>query len=133
MYQYVYNGGTLTKEYMQELVDKSLKKYYGSSVTTTKIDRNSWVLRSHYFNNFYLYNYAISISVATNIAQKIFNNEDNMAEKYIEFLKTGDDTLPLDTLKKLNIELTNDNVYKSAIDYFENLINQFEKIYKGSE
>lgn len=133
IYDYIHEGGILTKEYMQDLVTKSLRKYYGSCIKLTKFDKNSWVLRSHYFNDFYLYNYAISICIAINIAHKIIKKENNMLEKYIKFLKTGNDVLPLETLKILDIDLESEDIYKNTIKYFANLVEQFEKIYKGSE
>ena len=56
MYNYVENGGTLTKEYLDNLSTTSIKKYYGNTVKINKYIKNGWVNRSHYYMFFYLYN-----------------------------------------------------------------------------
>ena len=129
MYKYVENSGTLTKEYMDNLTKKSLKKYYGSTVKMDKYSKNGWVNRSHYYMFFYLYSYAISISVATFVASKIINGDKDMLNKYIKFLSTGSDVIPSDTFKILGVDLEDIEVYNSAIKYFDTLINEYKTIY----
>ncbi len=133
MYNEVLKGGTLTKDFMDNLVLKSLKKYYGNTISLNKNAKNSWITRSHYFMNFYLYSYSISISVATNIASKIIDGDDEMLKKYLEFLKTGSDKYPLETFAKLGVNLEDKQVYENAIKYFDELINQYEQIYYEKE
>lgn len=133
MHEYVHNDGTLTKEYMRNLVIESYKKYYGNSIKLTKLDGNSWITRSHYFMNFYLYSYAISISVATNVANRILDGDKEMLNNYIEFMKTGNDKWPMETFEKLGVNLEEKEVYENAIKYFDKLVKQYEEIYYENE
>ena len=133
MYKYVESGGTLTKDYLGELSTESLKKYYGNKVKKDKYFKNDWILRSHYYYNFYLYSYAISISVATNIASKIISGDKVILEKYNKFLHIGEDVWPADAFKVLGVDLESRDTYLNAIKYFDNLIEKFEKLYYDEE
>ena len=124
MYKYVHDGGVLTKDYLDKLSYDSLSKYYGKSVKYDDKIRNSWVTRSHYYMNFYLYSYAICISVACSIASKVLEGNKEVLNNYIEFLKAGSDKWPHEAFKILGIDLEDKKVYIDAIKYFDSLIEQ---------
>ena len=87
----------------------------------------SWIRREHYFYPFYLFKYATGVSAAIMIATKIINNEDDMKNKYISFLKMGDTDYPVELLKKIGIDMTKEEVYENAVNFFSNLIDEFDK------
>lgn len=129
MHDKVHEGGALTKEFMNEICEESLNYYYGDTVKLTSSAKGSWIFRSHYYSNFYLYNYAICVSVASYFASKITDGDKETLDKYLEFLKFGSDIYPLDAFKKLGISLEDENVYKNAILYFDKLISMLESLY----
>ena len=129
MHDKVHDGGALTKEFMNEICENSLKYYYGDTVKLTSSAKGSWIFRSHYYSNFYLYNYAICVSIASYFASKITDGDKETLDKYLEFLKFGSDIYPLDAFKKLGISLEDENVYKNAILYFDKLISMLESLY----
>lgn len=128
MYNEINKGRSLTKEFLDKKSKSSLKKYYGSAVKTDKYACNAWVNRSHYYMHFYLYNYAICISVASNVALKILNGDKEMLNNYIEFLKCGEDKWPSEAFKVLGIDLEDKEVYENAIKYFDSLMDDYERI-----
>ncbi len=125
--EYLTNGA-VTKEYMDKLTVDSLSKYYGDTVELDKYANVSWMRRSHYYMDFYLYSYSICISVASYVAKHILDGDTDMLEKYINFLKTGGDTWPIDAFKVLGIDLTDSKVYEEAISYFDSLIEEYKNI-----
>ncbi len=129
MYKEVSKGGVITKELMDKLTKKSLKKYYGDSVKLDKYSKNSWVTRSHYYMHFYLYSYAICVSVATDVASKIINGDAKTLEKYYDFMKVGYDKWPSEAFSVLGINLEEKIVYENAIKYFDSLIDKYYEIY----
>lgn len=129
-YKYVENGGTITKEYMDNLTLDSLKKYYGKEVELDEHSNISWMRRSHYYQFFYLYAYAFSISVASHVASEILNGNKDMLNKYIKFLSTGSDVWPTEIFKILGVDICSKDVYESAIEYYESLIKKYEEIEK---
>ena len=116
-YNYALEGNAITKDYMNELTLNSLKKYHGDIVKLDEHSSNSWIRRSHYFMNYYLYSYSICISVASFVASEILSGNKDMLDKYIKFLSTGGDSWPIDTFKVLGIDLTENSVYEEAINY----------------
>ncbi len=122
MYDYVQKGGIITKEYMDNLTVSSLKKYYGSKLTLDKYSKNSWVSRSHYYMHFYLYSYALCISIATFVADGILKGDKELLSRYLKFLQAGSNVWPIDAFAILGIDLTSKEVYEGAIHYFDELV-----------
>ena len=133
MYEEVSNGGMITKEFLDKKSKASLKKFYGNAVKCDKYAKNSWVTRSHYYMNFYLYSYAICISVATNVASKILAGDKDMLDNYYKFMKLGSDKWPSEAFEVLGVDLESPKVYENAINYFNGLIKKFEEIYALEE
>ena len=128
-YNIVDNGGTITNDVLNDLSISSIKKYYGDSVVDDYYTKNGWIRRSHYYMNFYLYSYAICISVASNVASKIINGDKEILNKYKKFLSCGSSKWPKDIFKEIDIDLENEDVYLNAIKYFNSLIDKFNEIY----
>ncbi len=129
-YNYSLENNALTKDYLDSISLKSLKKYYGKEVIIDKYGENAWIGRSHYYANFYLYNYAFCISVASANTARILSGDKKALDNYLKFLSLGSDVHPIDAFKVLGFDLTNSKVYEDAIKYFESLIEEFKKISK---
>lgn len=129
-YNYSFNGNAITKDYMNELDLESRKKYYGNEVIIDEYGQYTWAKRHHYFNNYYLFDYAFCISVATANAKRILSGDKDALDRYIKFLSLGSDTYPIDAFKVLGFDLTDSKVYEEAINYFNSLIDEFIKINK---
>lgn len=128
MHNWVLNGNTITNDYMNNEASKSLKKYYGKEVITDNYSNLSWIRRSHYYTYYYLYSYAISVSTAVNCAKKIIDGDSKFISKYKKFLSLGSDVWPIDAYKILGIDLENENVYIDAINYFNSLVDTYNKL-----
>ena len=127
-YDYVNSGNMITKEYMNELTDKSLEKYYNDTVKRDEYSKLSWVSRSHYYMNYYLFAYAICISIASYVASEILSGNKDMLNKYIKFLSTGSNVDNPGIFKVLGIDVTDKNVYIKAIKYFDDMLDKFVKL-----
>lgn len=128
MYSEVHKGGMVTRDFLDKKAKSSLRKYYGSAVKMDKYASNSWVTRSHYYMNFYLYSYSICISVATNVASRILAGDKEMLDNYYKFMKLGSDKWPEEAFSVLGVDLESPIVYENAINYFDDLINKYREI-----
>ena len=129
-YKHSKEGNALTKDYLRNLGMESLKKYYGNEVIIDENGDLGWVRRSHYFNNYYMFDYSFCISVASANAARILSGDKEALDRYMKFLAIGGDTYPIDAFKVLGFDLTNKKVYEDAIKYFDSLIEEFKKISK---
>lgn len=127
-YDYSLRGNSITKEYMNDLTNESLKKYYGNLIKIDEYSGITWVSRSHYYNPFYLYSYSFAISVACYVANNILNGNKEILNRYLKFLTVGSDKTIKEAYKILNIDLEDKKVYEEAIAYFEKLVNDLEII-----
>lgn len=130
MHENVHNGNCLTKEFMCKITKDSLKYYYGDKVKLTKYSPYKWIYRSHYYSKFYLYSYAICISVASHLASDILNGNKETLDKYLKYIKTGSNVTPLATFKILGVDLEKEDVYLDAIKYFDSLVDELEELTK---
>ena len=126
-YALIDNGETIDAEYLSNTIYDIRSKYYKDVVNLDDKSKYSWIRREHYFYPFYLFKYATGVSAAIMIASKIINNEDDMKNKYISFLKMGDTDYPVELLKKIGIDMTKEEVYENAVNFFSNLIDEFDK------
>lgn len=127
------NGVVLTSEYLNDLYYKLNKLYFGPSVEIDKEIAFEWERIPHFFYNFYVYQYSTGYIAALKIAKDIINKKENALENYLKFLSLGCTMDPVSELKVAGVDLTKDEVYNEAFEEFEKEIEEFEKIYKGSE
>ena len=127
-YDYVNEGNNITKDYMCDLNKKYIDKYYGDVVNKDEFYGLSWISRSHYYMNYYLYAYAMCVSIASYVASEILNGNKEMLDKYIRFLSTGTDKDNVDIFNTLGIDITDKNVYSKAIEYFDSMLDKFVEL-----
>lgn len=133
MYDHVIKGNSITAAYLNQEADQLLSHYRGNTVEDDGMAHLMWVTRSHYYMNFYLYDYAICISIATVVANKLIHEEKGFLEKYQDFLKCGSNLYPDEIFTKLGIDLTRQEVYENAVDYFNQQLELFRKLSKEGE
>ena len=81
--------------------------------------------------NFYVYQYATGLSAACYIVNRILNNEPNAKEDYMNFLKTGGSDYPVSELKIAGVDMNSSEVIKSALDMFNDTMDEFTKEYNN--
>ncbi len=133
MYAYVESGNTITAPYLNNLVKETKKEYLGNCIKHDRYESLSWVTRSHYYMHFYLYSYALCVSVAAIVARKILNNEPGFLEKYKQFLSCGSNMYPEEIYQTLGIDLQNPEVFEGAVQFFDSQIEEYKKIKGGAE
>ena len=127
-YNYVNAGNTITKEYMVNLERTSRDKYWGNMVNKDDYVGLSWISTSHNYCNYYLYAYAISISIACYVASEILKGNKEVLDKYRTYLSTGFDHNCYEIISTLGIDITDKNVYIKAIEYFDSMLDKFVEL-----
>ena len=77
---------------------------------------------------YYNFQYATGTIVALKISNDIINSNNNMLEKYLHFLTIGGSMKTLDALEVLEINLDNKEIYIETMNYFNELLNEYEKL-----
>ena len=65
------------------------------------------------------------------IVDDILNNKENAVENYKNFLKSGGSDYPANELLLANVDVKKKETIESALNMFDSLIDEFEKIYNS--
>ncbi len=127
-YKQVESGASLSAEGLGDKWMELNAVYRGDTITTFPNARYQWAAIPHFFDGYYVYQYASSIAYAASIAPRILNGEDGAVENYIAFLKRGNSASPMELLKTAGIDPLSDEPYQQAMQYFSGLVDEFEKL-----
>lgn len=129
----VEQGNILTAEYLNNEYYKLNKLYFGEDVEVDECIKYEWSRIPHFYTPFYVYKYATSLSIANYVAKNIINKKEGFTEKYIEFLKSGGRNYPLEVLKIIDIDLSDNKVFQEALDTFKEDLNKFIELEASNE
>ncbi len=127
-YQTVEQGGTLDAEDISDFYEQLQKTYRGDAVEPIDGIRYDWVRIPHFYYDYYVYQYATSLSFAATIAQNILNGEPQALEAYKSFLKLGKSAPPSELLKTAGVDILDIKSYEQAMEYFSSLVDEYEEL-----
>ena len=123
------SGEILTSDVLCDTYYKLNEKYFGTDTVIDEEIKYEWLKVPHFYYYFYVYKYATGLSAAAHIVKRILNKENNAVEDYLSFLKTGGSMYPLEELKIAGVDMNDKKVIESAIEMFNNILNEFEDLY----
>lgn len=129
-YDLVENDDVITSDKLCDKYYQLNKLYFGDNVVVDDLIRYEWEKVPHFYYNFYVYKYATGISAACKIVDGILNNEKDALDNHLNMLKSGSRQNPLDTLKIAGVDMTDKEVYESAIKMFDETIEEFKTLIK---
>ena len=132
IHEYTEKGGVLTYQNMCDKYYELNKLYFGNNVVVDDLIKYEWERIPHFYMNFYVYQYATGFIAAIYLANKIYEGDKDIKDKYLEFLKLGCTKNPIDSLKVAGIDMNKSDALNDAIKYMDELILEYEKIL-GSE
>ena len=124
----VEKGEVLTAEWLSEEYGKLNRKYFGEKVSYDPQIEMEWSRIPHFYRAFYVYKYATGYSAAAAISEKILKEGAPARDSYIEFLKTGESDFPIELLKIAGVDMSKPEPITQAMDAFEKLIVEIEKL-----
>lgn len=119
------NGTPLTAEVLNGIYRKLNELYYEGAVVN-ELQDIEWARIPHFYNAFYVYQYATGFCSAVAIADRILNH--NGAADYLRFLSTGGSDYPLEELKIAGVDLTKPDTVAGALKEFDNALTELENL-----
>ncbi|MCP4581232.1 MAG: oligoendopeptidase F [candidate division Zixibacteria bacterium] len=128
IHEVVETGGALSAESMKEIYTEQYKKYWGPELAS--VDWGGWggLRVSHFYTSYYVYQYATSYAAAQDISQRILEGDTQLRDKFIEFLASGGNDYPVEQLKNIGVDMTEQEVINAAINLFSDLVDQAEEL-----
>ncbi len=118
-------GEPLTVESLSAVYRKLNELYYQGVHIDEQI-HIEWMRIPHFYNAFYVYQYATGFSAAVAIAREIL--EGKGPEDYLRFLQSGGSDYPIELLKIAGVDLTQPACVLSALDVFDQSIQDLKEL-----
>lgn len=130
----VEKGEPISKDLLNAKYKELTQKYYGKGVKLLPEDiGEGWMRIPHFYRAYYVYKYATGMTSAINFARRIYNGEDGMVEKYLEFLKSGSKDYSINILKSAGVDLTKKEPYSVMQDELNWALKEMEKLIKNKK
>ena len=85
-----------------------------------------WGAFCHFYAPYYFFQYAIGISAAMAIGQRILNGEPGIREKYMSFLSAGGSKSPRELFRIVDIDITSPDLYRTSFSVVEGYVRDLE-------
>ena len=128
VHEKIEDGKTLSSEDLNEIYYSLNKEYFGNNMIVDEDIKYEWARIPHFYSDFYVYKYATGISSAISIATKILKQGEPFVKRYIEMLKQGCSKKSIDLLKMVDVDLESKDVYKDAINFYNEKMKDLEKL-----
>ncbi len=127
----VWEGGTLTADALCSDYQRLNELYYGPDITVDPEISFEWARIPHFYYDFYVYQYATGFSAACAISRRILCEGETAVRDYLEFLSGGCSKDPISLLKIAGVDMTTAEPVTSALSWFGELVDEFEKLTEG--
>jgi len=127
-YKKIEGGEPLSAPEMDREYLNICREYYGDAVALPEEFGCDWARIPHMYYNYYVYQYATSITYAAAICSRVSKGEKGAAEDYVKFLKAGNSMSPDRLLAIAGVDPLQDETYRLAEAYLGGLIDEFIKL-----
>ena len=121
-------GGDTTPDGLQTLWYELNRKYYGPDIVIDEPLKMEWARIPHFYNPFYVYQYATGFSAATALAQQILKKGGPAKDRYLEFLSMGGSDYPIELLKNAGVDMSSPKPVKEVVRIFTETLDEMEKL-----
>ncbi len=122
------NGRPLTAENLGELIGGLYRKYFGPELVVDEIYKINWGRIPHFYNNFYVYQYATGQAAATLLAENIIDGRPGAREKYLNFLKSGSVDYSIELLREAGVDMTGPEPIEAVARRMDSLLDKMEEL-----
>lgn len=122
-------GEAVTTQALCDMYHQLNVDYFGEDVVVDPEIDYEWARIPHFYNSFYVYQYATGYSAAIALSTKILKEGPAAVKDYVEeFLKGGGSKDPIDLLKGAGVDMSEKEPIQAALDVFDALLDQMEEL-----
>ena len=122
------SGQVLIAKSITDVYRKNLETYLGNGMIIDEQLHCEWARIPHFYNAFYVYKYATSLSAAIALAERVSSGEAGAVDDYLAFLGAGSHKEPLKILKDAGVDLAGKEVYEVTINKFRKLLDEYRSL-----
>ena len=117
------SGDKLTAMYLA-----LLKKYHGTGMTIDPAYGIEWAYIPHFYFNFYIFQYATSVSASVYFADRLASGRPADREAYLGVLRAGGSNYGVDILKAAGLDMTSPAPYRALVAKLGRTVDQMEAL-----
>lgn len=124
-------GEPITGESLSTLYLQITRKYYGHDQGVTVVGdhvAHEWSYVSHFYREFYVYQYATSLTASVSLASRVRSGDPDAIDRYFEFLGSGGSRYPIDTLRKAGVDMTSEEPLELTMREMNRVIDEIEEL-----
>lgn len=124
----VEQGESLTADTLCKIYHDLNVAYFGEDIVVDPEIDMEWARIPHFYNAFYVYQYATGYSAAIALSRRILQEGEEAVKDYIKFLSSGRSNYPIELLKLAGVDMSTKEPVKQALKLFEELLDQMEAL-----
>ncbi len=124
----VEEGESLTADTLCKIYHDLNVDYFGKDIVIDSEIDLEWARIPHFYNAFYVYQYATGYSAAIALSRRILNEGEEAVKDYLRFLSSGSSNYPIELLKAAGVNMSTKEPVKQALKLFEELLDQMEEL-----
>lgn len=121
------SGEGVTADRLCELYKELNQLYFGDQVVIDEEIAMEWARIPHFYNSYYVYQYATGYAAAIALSRKILKEGENAVKDYLKFLQGGSSKDPIDLLKDAGVNMASAEPVEEALKFFGELIEQYRE------
>ncbi len=126
----VEQGESLTADALCKIYHDLNVAYFGKDIVIDPEIDMEWARIPHFYNAFYVYQYATGYSAAIALSRRILTEGKPAVEDYIRFLSSGSSNYPIELLKGAGVDMSTKEPVNQALALFKELLDQMEELMK---
>jgi oligoendopeptidase F len=130
IHEEVEKGNALSPDFLTETWGNLTQKFYGPTVTMDEFTPLKWSRIPHFYNMFYVYQYATSYAASQAILKKFIDGEPGIIDKYLEMLSSGGKDHPIELLKICGVDMTKPDPVMATISLFREQVDEINRLVK---
>jgi len=132
IHQAAERGEPLTGPRLTEIYGELLKRYHGHDIGILNIDdlyTVEWAFIPHFYRDFYVFQYATSISGAAWFAEQFLAGDENVRDAFIRVLSAGGSDYPHNILlNEAGLDMTLPESYDPILRRMDSLMDRIEAL-----
>ncbi|MGO3752178.1 MAG: oligoendopeptidase F [Peptoniphilaceae bacterium] len=127
VYKKLDKGEALTEKVLTEIKKSVLKDFWKDDVEIDDYAGLTWMRQPHYYMGLYSYTYSSGLSIATEVARRINENQEE-SKKWIETLSKGGSLDLIDLVKVSGVDIEKDDFILNTIAYIGEIVDKIEDL-----
>jgi oligoendopeptidase F len=126
----------ITGEKLSQMYLALVRQYYGDAQGVCKVDSLygiEWAYIPHFYYDYYVYQYATSITASSNIAanmraEQATHDGTKARDAYMHMLQSGSSKYPVELLREAGVDMTTSKPFQSAMAEMNSIMDEMEKL-----